>query len=354
MYILLCIDLVQVLVEINCFQYKLVVGMQNLLKFGELEYVNMLWELVYSEDKFKVWYFIGMCLIVKMLVLIVYVLVNMVWMIDFQFDCLLVCNLFEQGEDVYLIDWGYFDGVDCWFILDDYFNGYFDCCVDVVCYCYGFDVINLLGICQGGVFLLCYMVMYLDKVKNLIIMVILVDFYMLDNMFLYWVQNFDVDCFVDVMGNILVGLMNWVYFMFKLLWLNQQKYVGLVDIFDNLVELENFLCMEKWIFDLFDQVGEVFCQFIKDFYQGNKLVKYLLEIGGCLVDLGLIQQLVFNIYVEQDYLVLLDVLCVLCQYIGMCDYIEVVFKGGYIGIYVFGWVQCEVLLVIYQWLCVCG
>src|SRR3546814_1037612 len=79
------------------------------------------------------------------------------------------------------------------------------------------------------------------------------------------------------MGNIPAGLMNYVYLTLKPLRLNQQKYLGMVDILDNPAELENFLRMERWIFDSPDQAGEAFRQFIKDFYQGNKLVKGTLE-----------------------------------------------------------------------------
>ena len=37
--------------------------------------------------------------------------------------------------------------------------------------------------------------------------------------------------------------------------------------------------MEKWIFDSPDQAGEAFREFMRDFYQGNKLVKGGLKIG---------------------------------------------------------------------------
>ena len=53
----------------------------------------------------------------------------------------------------------------------------------------------------------------------------------------------------------------------------------MVDILDDKTEMENFLRMEKWIFDSPDQAGEAFRQFIKDFYQGNKLVNGGLTIG---------------------------------------------------------------------------
>src|SRR3546814_13558202 len=80
----------------------------------------------------------------------------------------------------------------------------------------------------------------------------------------------------------------------------------MVDILDNPAELENFLRMERWIFDSPDQAGEAFRQFIKDFYQGNKLVKGTLDIGGQSVDLGMITQPVLNIFAEQDHLVPTD------------------------------------------------
>src|SRR3546814_13493801 len=105
------------------------------------------------------------------------------------------------------------------------------------------------------------------------------------------------------MGNIPAGLMNYVYLTLKPLRLNQQKYLGMVDILDNPAELENFLRMEKWIFDSPDQAGEAFRQFIRDFYQGNKLVNGGLVIGEHEVDLKNIRLPVLNIFAEQDHLV---------------------------------------------------
>src|SRR3546814_9210130 len=86
----------------------------------------------------------------------------------------------------------------------------------------------------------------------------------------HWGRSMDVDLFVDTMGNIPAGLMNYVYLTLKPLRLNQQKYLGMVDILDNPAELENFLRMERWIFDSPDQAGEAFRQFIKDFYRSEE------------------------------------------------------------------------------------
>lgn len=351
MYTPLRIDPTEALAEIGRFQQKLAAGMRNLPHLEEPEYANTPRELVYEEDKLKVWHFTGAGKpTARTPILIVYALVNTVWMTDLQADRSLVRNLLAQGEDVYLIDWGYPDGADRWLTLDDYLNGYLDRCVDVVRDRHGLDAVNLLGICQGGAFSLCYAAMHPDKVKNLVTMVTPVDFHTPDNMLSHWVQTLDVDRFVDVMGNIPAGLMNWVYLTLKPLRLNQQKYIGLVEIMDNPAELANFMRMEKWIFDSPDQAGETFRQFIKDFYQGNKLVKHSLEIGGRAVDLGLIQQPVLNIYAEHDHLVPPDASRALRQHIGSSDYSELAFKGGHIGIYVSGRAQREISPAIHQWL----
>jgi polyhydroxyalkanoate synthase subunit PhaC len=337
--------------EIANFQRKLAAGMQHLRGLSEQEYANTPREAVYREDKLTIWHMQGNTKPTgKVPTLIVYALVNTVWMTDLQDDRSLVRNLLAQGEDVYLVDWGYPDGADRWLTLDDYLNGYLDRCVDAVCKRHGLDAINLLGICQGGTFSLCYTAMHPEKVKNLVTMVTPVDFQTPDNMLSQWVQNMDVDLFVDTLGNVPAELMNWVYLMLKPLRLNQHKYVSMVDILDNPAELKNFLRMERWIFDSPDQAGEAFRQFIKDFYQQNKLIKGDLQIGNQPVDLGMISQPVLNIYANQDHLVPPDASRPLGRHVGTRDYTELAFKGGHIGIYVSGRAQREVAPAIHQWL----
>jgi len=337
--------------EIAAFQRKLATGLQNLRGLGEQDYANTPREVAYREDKLTVWHMKGNNKpTAKVPTLIVYALVNTVWMTDLQADRSLVRNLLEQGEDVYLIDWGYPDGADRWLTLDDYLNGYLDRAVDAIRKRHNLDAINLLGICQGGTFSLCYTAMHPEKVKNLVTMVTPVDFRTPDNMLSHWVQNMNVDLFVDTLGNIPAELMNWVYLMLKPLRLNQQKYVSMVDILDNPAELKNFLRMERWIFDSPDQAGEAFREFIKEFFQQNKLIKGDLQIGKQPVDLGMITQPVFNIYATQDHLVPPDASRALQRHVGTTDYTELAFKGGHIGIYVSGRAQREVAPAIHQWL----
>jgi len=351
MYPPLRLDPTALMGEISAFQRKLTAGLDNLKHQLEPEYANTPRELVYREDKLSVWRMKGQGKpTAKTPTLIVYALVNTVWMTDLQEDRSMVRNLLEQGEDIYLLDWGYPDAVDRWLTLDDYINGYLDRCVDAVRKQAGVDTINTLGICQGGTFSLCYAATHPEKIKNVITMVTPVDFQTPDNMLSNWSRAIDIDQFVDTMGNIPAELLNWVYLTLKPVRLNQQKYVGLVDILDNPKELQNFLRMERWIFDSPDQAGEAFREFIKEFYQQNKLIKGELIIGGKPVDLGMITHPVLNIFAEQDHLVPPDASRALGRHVGTTDYTQLAFKGGHIGIYVSGRAQREVPPAIHQWL----
>jgi len=333
------------------FNQKLAAGLKTLRTLDDVDYGATDKEEVYREDKLVLYRFKGSkAPTAKTPLLIAYALVNRPYMVDLQDDRSLVKNLLAKGEDVYLIDWGYPDLADRWLTLDDYINGYIARSVDAVARHARVRKVNLLGICQGGAFSLCFAAMHPHKVQNLITMVTPVDFQTPENMLSNWVQNLDVDLFVDTLGNVPADLMNLCYLMLKPVRLNQQKYIGLVDILDDKAEMENFLRMEKWIFDSPDQAGEAFRQFIKDFYQGNKLVKGGLKIGEREVSLGNVTMPVLNVFAEQDHLVPPSASRVLGEHVGTDDYTQIAFRGGHIGIYVSGRAQREVPSAIHDWL----
>ncbi len=337
--------------EVARYSQKLTAGADVLRKVENFDYGVTEKEVIYREDKVVLYRFKGdRAPTSKTPTLIVYALVNRPFMTDLQADRSLVRNLLSLGEDVYLIDWGYPDAADRYLSLDDYINGYIRRCADVVAKRHGLKAINILGVCQGGAFSLCFAAIYPEKVKNLITMVTPVDFHTPDNMLSHWTQDMDIDLFVDTLGNVPGDLMNWCYLTLKPFRLNHQKYIGLVDILDDKAELENFLRMEKWIFDSPNQAGQAFREFIRDFYQGNKLIKGGLKIGDKDVDLKRITMPVLNIYAEQDHLVPPSASIPMKDVVGTKDYTVLAFKGGHIGIYVSGRAQREVAPTIHSWL----
>ncbi|MGD9583206.1 MAG: class III poly(R)-hydroxyalkanoic acid synthase subunit PhaC [Lysobacterales bacterium] len=337
--------------ELRRFGEKLLRGGRNLSELPEVTVGVTPREAVYREDKLTLYRFVGeQPASEKVPLLIVYALVNRPYMVDLQQDRSIVRQLLAAGHEVYLIDWGYPDASDCCLTLDDYIAGYIRNCVRELQRRHHLPSVNVIGVCQGGAFSVCYASLFPESVRNLITMVTPIDFHTPDNMLSNWTREIDVDRMVDTLGNVPADLMNWCYLTLKPYRLLQQKYVGLTDILDDPAELENFLRMEQWIFDSPDQAGAAFRQFIKDFYQGNKLVNGGLAIGDRVIDPRRIDMPVLNIYAEQDHLVPPDASRALKRIVGSSDYSELCFKGGHIGIYVSGRAQREVPPAINQWL----
>lgn len=337
--------------EAATLQQKLGAGLATLRELDDVHYGVTAKEEVWRDGKVVLYRFRGeRAPTAKIPLLICYALVNRPYMVDLQDDRSLVKNLLALGEDVYLIDWGYTDRSDRFLTLEDYIERFLGGAVDHLRHAHRLDAINLLGICQGGAFSLSYSALHPDKIKNLIAMVTPVDFHTDDNMLSNWTRGLDIDLFVDTLGNVPADLMNLCYLTLKPWRLFVQKYVGMVDILDDRKAMEDFLRMEKWIFDSPDQAGEAFRQFIKQYYQGNGFVNGGIDIGGRPVDLAHVDMPVLNIYAEQDHLVPPSASKPLGGLIGSDDYSELSFRGGHIGIYVSGRAQKEVPGAIHDWL----
>jgi len=338
---------------------KMLQGIDNLSRLREDDIVVGVTpkEVVYQEDKITLYHFqpkVEQPFQIPML--IVYALVNRPFMVDLQEGRSLVANLLKLGLDVYLIDWGYPTRADRWLTLDDYLNGYINNCVDFLRKRHNLDKINLLGVCQGGTFSVCYSSLYPEKVKNLIVMVAPIDFNMPNSLLnmrggcSLGAEALDVDLMVDALGNIPGDFLNLEFLMLKPLQLGYQKYLDFQGIMDSEDKILNFMRMEKWIFDSPDQAGETYRQFMKDFYQENKLIKGEVIIGNKQVKLENVTMPILNLYADKDHLVPPASSLALKNYIASQDYTEKSFPVGHIGMYVSGKVQQDLPPTIADWL----
>jgi polyhydroxyalkanoate synthase len=283
-------------------------------------------------------------------ILICYALVNRPYMMDLQPERSLIRGLLARGLDVYLIDWGYPEAADRFLELDDYVNRYLAGCIDHIRRTLGIPAVNLLGVCQGGTLALCHTALHPDGVRNLVTMVTPVDFHTPENLLSKWIRGVDVDRMVEVLGNIPGELLNATFLALMPLRLTSQKYAGIADIADDPAALASFLRMEKWIFDSPDQAGTAFAQFIRWFFQENRLVLGGLVIGGGRVELRRIDCPVLNIHASQDHLVPPSATLPLRGLIGSRDYTSFEFDGGHIGIYVSARAQELLPRTIAEWL----
>jgi len=341
----------EILHEVNQFNAKLAQGINTLAEIGDIEVGVSRKTPVYQEDKMVLYRFEPRVKKTNPVpLLIVYALVNRPYMADLQDGRSMIQGLLNAGLDVYLIDWGYPDSADRYLTLDDYINGYIDRCVDLICKKHKLKKINILGICQGGTFSLCYTTLHPEKVKNLITTVTPVDFHTKDDLLSKMVRNVDIDLLVDTLGNIPGELLNMIYLSLKPFRLVGQKYMDLVNLLDDKEQAKNFMRMEKWIFDSPDQAGEAFREFTRQFYQDNGLVKGTVKIGNQIVDLENITVPVLNIYAASDHLVPPDSSKALQGCVGSKDYTELEFPGGHIGIYVSNKAQKMIPPTVGKWL----
>jgi polyhydroxyalkanoate synthase len=281
---------------------------------------------------------------------ICYALVNRPYMLDLQPDRSLIRGLLARGLDVYLVDWGYPDRGDSALSLDDYVNRFLGGCIDHVRGAHGIPSVNLLGVCQGGTLSICHAALHPGRVRNLVTMVTPVDFQTDDNLLAKWARKLDVDRLVDAFGNVPGELLNAAFLALMPLRLTAGKYAGLADIAGDREALENFLRMERWIHDSPDQAGAAFREFVRGFFQENRLVRGGLEIGGRAVDPRRIACPVLNVFASRDHLVPPSASRPLGSLVASGDYTAFEFDGGHIGIYVSRSAQELLPRTIAQWL----
>ena len=283
---------------------KLMKGYNTLSQIDEVEVGTTPKTLVYSEDKLKLYrYDRETPPTVKTPVLIVYALVNRYNMMDLQSDRSYIKNLLDLGLDIYVIDWGYPTKADRYLTMDDYVNGYINNCVDHICKAHKIKNLNIMSVCQGGTLSTIYSSIHPQKVKNLITLVTPIDFSVNDGLLFRWSKDMDFDALVDNYDGLIPGeFLNTGFEMLKPM-MKINKTNGLINSLDDKDKMLNFLRMEKWIADSPDQAGECFRQFMKDLYQGNKLIKGKLIVGEHKVDLKNLTMPLLNIYATEDHLV---------------------------------------------------
>jgi len=309
------------------------------------------YDVVYEEDRVKLKHYKPtMDIQLKRPLLVVYALINRETMLDLQPGKSVVQNFLEQGIDVYMIDWGYPARKDKYLTIDDHVNGYMDNIVDFILDKHHLDKIHLMGICMGGTFCVIYSALHPEKIKNLVTTVTPTNFDTDQGLLHIWMKDMDVDRIVDTYGNIPGDIMNMGFLLLNPARLMIDKYVGFIENMANKTFVENFVRMEKWIFDSPDVPGETFRQFVRDCYQKNLLIQSKMEVGGKRVDLKKITMPLLNYYGKYDHLVPPEACELLTSKVGSKDVEDICLDTGHIGIYVSSKYQKEFVPRIASWL----
>jgi len=309
------------------------------------------YDVVYEQDRVKLKHYKAVTAKqVKTPLLLIYALINRETMLDLQPGRSVVQNFLEQGVDVYMIDWGYPTRKDRYLGIDDHVNMYINDIVDFIRAKNKVPKINIMGICMGGTFSVIFSALHPEKVQNLITTVTPTHFDVDTGLLNIWMRSVPVDQIVKTYGNIPGDFLNFGFLLLNPARLIIDKYVGFFENVADKTFVENFVRMEKWIFDSPDIPGETFREFIRDCYQNNLLIQNKMEVGGKRVDLKKLTMPLLNIYGKFDHLVPPEACERLTGAVGSKDTEDICLKTGHIGIYVSSKCQAEFAPKIASWL----
>ena len=281
--------------------------------------------------------------------LVCFALVNRPYILDLQPDRSLVRRLLEAGLPVYLIDWGTPDEGDRHIDLNDYVERYLGGCVDFLLRQHGVAALDLLGVCQGGVLSLCYAALHPQRIARLVTLTTPCDFHTPENLLARWVRGLDTEL-IAACGNVPGEVLNGLFLSLSPLRLAQEKYVRLLTGRPDQRAVEDFVRMERWIFDSPPQAAVALAQFVRWFYQENAFVAGTLELGGRSVDLARLQAPLLNLYARDDHIVPPAACAALGRHVGSRDYSAREIATGHIGMYVSRAARTEIPPRIVSWL----
>ena len=341
--------------EVLKFQDDMIQGMETLMNLTEADVATdqLDKEVVFSIGKMRLLRYkplVEADKIKKVPLMVTYALINRQNMLNLQDDRSVVKSLLLAGNDVFMIDWGYPTAEDRYMTMDDHINWYMDDCVEFIRKYTGSKKVNLMGICQGGTFSTIYTAINPEKVNSLTTLVTPIDFETNDTLLFRWGKDLNIDSLVDLYGVVPGDVMNFSYLILKPYTLSMDKYIKMAPKMHDREFLKNYMRMERWTFDSPDQEGETLRQFVKDLYQGNKLVKGELVIGGKSVNLKNITCPVLMACGDADHLVPLSSSEKLIEYVGTTDATYLHFKTGHIGMFTSSKSQKEIIPSIVEWL----
>jgi len=274
-------------------------------------------------------------------VLLVYALINRPYIMDLTPGNSFIEYLVRQGFDVYMIDWGVAGDEDKHLKFDDYVLDYMPRMIHKVLKTSGSEQFTLLGYCIGATLAALYAAQQQrvcvpdGPLKNLILLTAPIDFTDAD-LFGVWLDKryFDVDRLVDTFGNIPPEVIDFGNKLLKPVTNFSSTYTNLLDRLYDEQFVNGWRAMNQWVNDGVPFPGEAYRQWIKEFYQENKLARGTFKLRGRPVNLANITCPLLNIAAERDHIVQLSQAARVMDLVSSTDKEFVVMPGGHVGLVV--------------------
>jgi polyhydroxyalkanoate synthase subunit PhaC len=242
-------------------------------------------------------------------------------------------HMTRQGFDFYMLDWGVFGPEDNDLTVEECVTRILPRMAKRVLESSGQDQLSVLGYCMGAPISAAFVASHPEvPVKNFINMAGPIDFAKV-GLFGLWLGKpyFNVDRFVDTLGSIPADMVKAGFKLIKPtmdlstnlnLWWNlwNDKYV------------EGFQALNKWANEYVAFPGEFFRQWVRDFYQENKLYRGELVMGGRPVRLERITCPLFVVGAKEDYIAPPGCVRALMDAVGSHEKEYIELPGGHISL----------------------
>ena len=242
-------------------------------------------------------------------------------------------HMTQQGFDMYLLDWGVFGPEDNDLTFEDVVTKILPRMADKALESSGAPEISVLGYCMGAPISASFLGSNPEfPVKNYVDMAGPIDFAQA-GLFALWLdaRYFDVDKYVDTLGSIPADM---VKAGFKLLKPTMDLSTN-VNLWWNLWNADyvaGFNALNKWANEYQPFPGEFFRQWVKDFYQQNRLIRGDLRMGGRPVSLRNIRCPVLAVGAKEDNIAPPACVKPLIGAVGSTDREYVELAGGHISL----------------------
>lgn len=241
--------------------------------------------------------------------------------------------LTRQGFDLYLLDWGDLGAEDAGFGLDDAVMDVIPAMVRRVVRHSGAEHVDLIGYCMGVPMAMAYVATHPDSpVRNLVMMVGPIDFAHA-GFFAQWTAKdvFPVDKLVDTHKT---APLDYVRLGFKLLG-PTGDIATLISLWRNLTNepyVQSWRAMNRWSNEWVGFPGEFFRQWVKWFYQENRLAKGELVLRGRRVDLSTVTRPILVVAARKDTIAPPASARALIDLVGSADKTYEELPGGHISL----------------------
>ena len=310
-------------------------------------------EILWRKNKSKLYHYQPTSeRIYRVPVLLIYALINKPYVMDLTPGSSLVEYLVKEGYDVYLLDWGEFQWEDRELTYSDFVFDYIAPAARRVARNAGSTDISIIGYCMGGTMSTLYASLFNKPVlRNLVYLAAPIDFADA-GAYDVWLRapGYDPDRIGDAMKLTQKGFMDGATGMLNPVAISLDIYPRLWKTIEEDEDEHFWKVLNKWATDNINFPGAAYREWIRDFYQHNKLIKNQITLRGRRVQLQRIKANLLALVGTRDHIALPHQTAAALTYLGGNDKTYLEYPVGHGGLVIGTLARDQVFPDIAAWL----